>query len=214
MWKSIKYKSGKTGLVGQPDICFKIMEVFFVMDTESKVNIKTFKKAVGIICEAASLDVMANDLVQFLYADMALKGSAVFFYNAEFKELEALAAFGLSSSYLTKGIITVDKSFLSANLEGKISVCADLSSATSLQYPEKAKEEGIASIISVPIISLGEFLGVLRFYHGEAWTPSEEDLNSLSILGYCMGIAMTNNRLLNATLSISELLDNVLPGRQ
>jgi signal transduction protein with GAF and PtsI domain len=186
------------------------MEVF-TMNDKTKINIVTFKHAVAITCESENIDAMANGLVQFLYADLGLKGSGIFFYNADDKELEMLATFGLSSSYLTKGIITVDKSLFSANLKGNIAFCADVSKDKSLQYPEKAKEEGILSIISVPIMFLGEFLGVLRLYHGEPWTPSLEDLGSLSILGYCIGIAMTNNRLLNATTTIAELIDNVLP---
>jgi signal transduction protein with GAF and PtsI domain len=182
-----------------------------IMDTECKISIQSFKGVVGIICKSKNLDTMANGIVQFLCAKMDLKGSAIFFYNSELHELETLATFGLSSTYLTKGIITVDKSFFAANLEGKISVCTEKDINTSLQYPEKAKKEGIASIVSVPIIYLDEFLGVFRLYHSVQCTPTEDDLVSLSILGHCIGLAMTSNRLLNATQTISDLLNDVLP---
>jgi|SaaInl7_200m_RNA_FD_contig_91_204113_length_1554_multi_3_in_0_out_0_1 signal transduction protein with GAF and PtsI domain len=181
------------------------------MESECKISMQTFKSAVSIICKSTNLDAMANGLVQFFCADMNMKGSAIFFYNSEFHELEALATFGLSSTYLTKGIITVDKSFFSANLEGKISVCAEDRINTSLQYPEKAKKEGISSIVSVPIIYINEFLGVLRFYHGKPCAPTEDDIVTLSILGRCIGLAMTNNRLLNAGQTIMEVLEDVLP---
>ena len=181
------------------------------MNAECKVSIQTFKGVVGITCKSKNLDAMANGIVQFLCAEMDLKGSAVFFYNSDLHELETLATFGLSSNYLTKGIITVDQSFFAANLEGKISVCTEEDMSTSLQYPEKAEKEGIASIVSVPIMYLDEFLGVFRLYHGVQCIPTEDDIVSLSILGHCIGLAMTNNRLLNATQAISDLLKEVLP---
>jgi signal transduction protein with GAF and PtsI domain len=183
------------------------------MASKSKMNMEAFKKAVRLVCQADSLDTMANGVVQLIAAEMGFKGSAVFFLNPDYKELEMLASFGLSPTYLTKGTISADKSF-AQNLKGELFFSSDVTKDKSVQYPEKAKQEGIASIVSVPIIFSGDVLGVLRIYHGKVWTPSEEDMDSFATLGLAIGTAMAGSRLLNALQTVAEVTANVLPSKQ
>ncbi len=180
------------------------------MSALNKIDMKTMKKAIRVASESESLDAMANGIVQLLVADLAVKGCAVFFLNPDYKELEMLATFGLSPSYLTKGTLSADKSFAD-NLNGKPFVCEDVSREKSVQYPEKAREEGIVSIVSVPIVFARDVLGILRLYRGEAWKPSEEDIDSLEVLALTIGTAMASSRLLNAVQTIAEVTANVLP---
>jgi signal transduction protein with GAF and PtsI domain len=180
------------------------------MTAEIKINMETLKKAIRVTCESDSLDAMANGLVQLLVARLDIKGCAVFFLNPDYKELEMLATFGLSPAYLTKGTLSADKSFAD-NLKGKPFFSADVSKDKSVQYPEKAREEGIAAIVSVPIVFSRDILGVLRLYHGKPWTPCEEDMDSLSVLALSMGTAMASSRLMNAVQTIAEVTANVLP---
>ena len=180
------------------------------MSVPNKIDMETMKKAIRVASESESLDDMANGIVQLLVADLAVKGCAIFFLNPDFKELEMLATFGLSPSYLTKGTLSADKSFAD-NLKWKPFFCEDVSKEKSVQYPEKAREEGIVSIVSVPIIFAGDVLGVLRLYHGETWRPSQEDMDSLEVMAFTMGTAMASTRLLNAVQTIAEVTANVLP---
>lgn len=182
------------------------------MGNKTKMNMETFRKAVRLVCQSDALDAMANGIVQMMVTDMGLKGSAVFFLNPDYKELEMLASFGLSPSYLTKGTISADKSF-APNLKGEIFFSSDVLKDKSVQYPEKAKQEGIASIVSVPIIFSGDVLGVLRLYHSKPWSPSEEDMDSFATLGLAMGTAMAGSRLLNALQTVAEVTANVLPSK-
>ncbi len=182
------------------------------MDAEAKISIETFKTVTKAIARSRSLDTMTNHLAQMLVAALGIKGCAIFFLNPETRELEMLASFGLSPDYLTKGPLLADKS-IGSDLTGEPVVISDVSRDVKLQYPEAAKKEGIAAILSIPIVFLNEVIGVLRLYHHEVWNISKEDLDSLHVLAQNIGLAMTYTRLLNAMHSIVEVTGEVLPQR-
>lgn len=181
------------------------------MAAGTKINIEIFKTVTKAIAESDNLDIMANHLAQLLVASLDIKSCAIFVLEPESKELEVLASFGLSPKYLSKGPIQADKSFAS-NLEGKPVVVPDVSEVQNLQYPEEARSEGIGAIVSIPIVFLSEVIGVLRLYHGEVWTISEQDLDSLNLLAENIGLAMSYTRLHNAIQSIMEVIGRALPG--
>ncbi|MGD8703109.1 MAG: GAF domain-containing protein, partial [Desulfosarcina sp.] len=69
-----------------------------------------------------------------------------------------------------------------------------------------ARKEGIAAIVSLPIVHLGEVVGVLRLYHYDPWQVSDHDLESLQILAGIIGLAMTYSRFHNSIHAIAEVL--------
>lgn len=180
------------------------------MSAEEKITIETFKTVTKAIAQSDHLDTMTNHLAQLLVAALNVKGCAIFVLDPETKELEILSSFGLSPKYLTKGPLSADKS-IAANLKGQPVIIADVSKDKSLQYPEQAKKEGIAAIVSIPILFLGEIIGALRLYHYEIWQISEKDLDSLHLLAENIGLVMTYTRLLNAVQSIDEVIRMALP---
>lgn len=180
------------------------------MSAESKITIDIFKTVTKAIAQSVSLDVMANHLTQLLVTALGIKGCAIFFLNSDTKGLETLASFGLSPMYLTKGPVLATKS-IAENLEGKPVIISDVSNNSNVQYPEEAKKEGIAAILSIPITFSMEVLGALRLYHHEVWEVSEQDVDSLRLLGENIGLAITYTRLLNAARSISDVIDAALP---
>jgi signal transduction protein with GAF and PtsI domain len=180
------------------------------MSAEAKINIETFKAVTKAIARSRNLDIMTNHLTQLLVAALDIKGCAIYFLNPETRELEMLASFGLSTNYLTKGPILADKS-IGSDLVGEPVIIPDINKDARLQYPEEAKKEGIAAILTVPIVFLNDVIGALRLYHHEVWNPSEQDLDSLHLLAENVGLAMTYTRLVNAIDSIVEVTRQVLP---
>ena len=73
-------------------------------------------------------------------------------------ELELLAPFGLSTNYLSKGPLKADKS-VRRSLRGDPVIIPDISRSDRLQYPEAAVQEGVATTVSTPILSLQEEIG-------------------------------------------------------
>jgi signal transduction protein with GAF and PtsI domain len=180
------------------------------MSQENKITIETFKTVINAIAQSHNLDVMTNHLAQLLVAALDIKACAIFVLDLETKQLEPLASFGLTPKYISKGPVLAEKS-IAAALKGEAVIVADVSKDPNVQYPQEAQNEGIASILSIPIMVSGGVLGALRLYHHETWHISDDDLNSLHLLADFVGLAMTYTSLLNAVYSIDEVIHMGLP---
>ena len=180
------------------------------MGAESRITMDIFKTVIKAIAQSVSLDVMTNHLCQLLVATLGIKGCAIFFFDPDTQELGPLANFGLSPMYLTKGPVLATRS-ISENLKGRPVIVSDVDGSGHVQYPEEAKKEGIAAIISIPITFANEVLGAFRLYHHEVWEVSEQDVDTLCLLGENIGLAITYTRLLNAARSVNEIINGALP---
>lgn len=180
------------------------------MVVEDKIDIEIYKVVTRAMAESDNMELMASQLTQLLAGTLGIKGSTIFVLNPETEELETMASFGLSIKYLNKGPVLVKKS-LDHNVMKEPIVIRDIKESDRLQYPEDAKKEGIRAIVSLPITLSGKFVGVLRLYHFEPWDISEQDLDTLSLLGENIGLAMMYTRLLNALRSVKEIVNEVHP---
>ena len=179
------------------------------MGREDMINMDAFKVVTKAIAESDNLEIMANHLIQLLVAVLEIKGGTIFILNTDTAELEVLASFGLSVHYMSKGPIRADKS-IGCSLKGEIAIINDVTKDDRLQYPEAAAEEGIGGIVSVPLIFMGDVIGVLRLYSGEKWDISEKDTDTLFVLSEIIGLALRYTSLLNAAQACNEIL-NKLP---
>ena len=173
------------------------------MAKADKITIDVFKVVTKAIAESDNLSVMLDHLAQLLAAALEIKGCSIFVLSLETEELELLASFGLSTSYLSKGPVEADKS-VGCTLRGEAVIIRDISRSDQLQYPDAAVKEGVAAIVSMPIFFLQEVIGVLRLYHHEPWDISDRDVDSLLILGENIGLAMMFARLLNTAQTVRE----------
>ena len=65
----------------------------------------------------------------------------------------------------------------------------DVADDPRIQYPEAAKKEGIASLVSVPVVSGGRIIGALRLYTAEPWEFTLENLNFIQAMANITGMA-------------------------
>jgi len=85
------------------------------------------------------------------------KGCSLMLLTPDRKLLLHTAAYGLSDWYVRKGPVSADKS-ISEALEGKPVAVLDAIEDERIQYREQAKREGIASILSVPMMLREEII--------------------------------------------------------
>ena len=71
----------------------------------------------------------------------------------------------------------------------------DVGDDPRIQYPEAAKKEGIASILSVPIMIGDEAIGAIRVYTAEKWEFTLNDVNFVQALAQIAGILIEMSRL-------------------
>lgn len=129
---------------------------------------------------------------------MQVKASALRLLNDTTHEWDLLASCGLSEKFLSKGQPHTASS-ISETLEGKPVLILDTASDPRLEYPKETVAEGIASILSLPIVARSQVIGVLRLYSAEQRQYSQEEVTFLSAIAEIAGIAIMNARLYEMT---------------
>ena len=132
--------------------------------------------------------------VDSLKSALDIKGCALFLINHQTKELEVAASTGLSTEYLRKGPVSAARSIADSLEDGPIAVY-DVSDDPRIQYPEEARKEGIASILSVPIMIGDEAIGAIRAYTAEKWEFTLDNVNFVQALAQIAGILIEMTRL-------------------
>ena len=122
------------------------------------------------------------------------KGCSLMLLTRDKKQLIHTISYGLSDWYLRKGPVRADTT-ISEVLQGKPVTILNVSQDPRIQYQEQAAKEGIASILSIPLMPHGEVTGVLRVYTSEPRLFSPEEIDFLSALANLGAIALEKARL-------------------
>ncbi len=96
-----------------------------------------------------------------------VKGACVLIYNKKDQSLDVASHYGLSEEYVQKGILNSEKSVSEIFQSGQPILIGEKDFDSSLNYPENARSEGIASILSIPLKLDMTILGVLRIYSAQ-----------------------------------------------
>jgi GAF domain-containing protein len=131
--------------------------------------------------------------------EMGLKAASIRLLDPNGRTLSLVAAHGLSQAYLTKGEIHVDKSRLDQRvLEGEVVVLYDVERETGFEYPEEATQEGIRSVLVVPLKLKDRPLGVLRAYSARPRHFGRVAISFLSSVSDLVALAIENAELYGA----------------
>ncbi len=153
------------------------------------VNYETLLKVTKAISHSKDPEEVVLLTVDSIKTTLDVKGCAVFLINRKTDELELAASYGLSDEYLDKGPVSALKSIAQSLEDGPVAIY-DISDDPRLQYPDAAKKEGIASILSVPIVAGGNLTGAMRIYTAEPWEFTLEDVNFVQAMAQMTGMAL------------------------
>ena len=164
------------------------------MKPEEERYFDSFREVVKAVNSTLDRQEVLDLLVKNVTQVMDLKGSAIRLLDSRKRTLELVASHGLSEKYLNKGPVDADKSISDA-MEGKTISVYNVIEDSRAQYPKEAEEEGIASIISVPMRIKGRVIGVMRLYTPQPREFSEEEINSAEVLAETGAIAIENAKM-------------------
>jgi len=136
---------------------------------------RLFYETAQEILSARNLQETLDSLVQSTVAAMEIKAGGLRLIDDESNNLKQVASFGLSQAYLDKGALNADQSIPEV-LEGIVVYVKDACSDPRIQYPDAMRAEGIAAVLSVPVIAGEKVIGVLRLYSAEPHDYSDEDI--------------------------------------
>ena len=169
------------------------------------INYETLLKVTKAISHSRNPEEVVLMTVENIKTALDVKGCSVFLINRKTEELEVAASFGLSDEYINKGPVSALRSIAQSLEDGPIAIY-DVLDDPRIQYPDAAKKEGIASILSVPIVAAGKVSGALRIYTSEHWEFTLEDVNFVQAMAQISGMAIEMARQYKGLKDSIEIL--------
>ncbi len=169
------------------------------------LNYETLIKITKSLSKSKDPDEIINMTVESIQSSLGIKSCALFLINRQSKELELAASTGLSTEYINKGTVSALRSIADSLKDGPVAVY-DVNDDPRIQYPEAAQKEGIASILSVPIMVGDESIGAIRAYTAEKWEFTLDDVNFIQALAQISGVLIEMSRLYKGQNEYIEVL--------
>ena len=154
-------------------------------------NTKLFLNLAADIAASLDIKTILQTLTEEVAKALRVKAASIRLLNDERTVLQLVASYGLSDKYLKKGPISAEKSIAEA-LNGKPVAITDAYTDKGVQYKKEKKEEGIVSILCVPIKAKNEVIGVLRLYCDKKREFTEDEIGLVTALAYQGGLAIHN----------------------
>ena len=176
------------------------------------INYETLLKITKAMSMSRDPEKVVLLTVESIKTALDIKGCALFLVNPKSDEMEVAASSGLSKEYLNKGPVSSLKSISQSLQEGPVAIY-DVADDPRIQYPEAAKDEGIASILSVPIVVRGNVIGAMRVYTSQKWEFTLEDVNFVQALAQMAGMLIDMCRLYEGQNEMIEVLTKMQDDR-
>jgi GAF domain-containing protein len=152
---------------------------------------------------------MLEETARGIVEEFDLKACHFRVISRDRRTLESAASYGLSEKFLAKGPVDADKS-VAAALGGDVVWVADCTSDQRVQYPAAFAREGIASMLTVPLETRGQVIGVMRLSTAvpREFTEDEVELFRVAALFCASAIVdgMFRQILAHVTASTRSLL--------
>jgi signal transduction histidine kinase len=121
--------------------------------------------------------------------------------------LDLRASHGAGAAYLNKPRLPVDDSLLGVVVRRKKPMqVANVQTSSRYQHVEVARQEGLVSLLSVPLIFAGQAIGTLSIYMDRPYSFSNEEISILNALAELSAIAIEKARLYERVVDVEEQL--------
>ena len=133
------------------------------------------------------LDLIARKIPDVIGVDAA----TIRLLDSSGRKLSLLAAHGLSTEYLDRGPVDMEKSVSKALMGSPVAIY-DAATDARIHYSEAALKEGVKSILVAPIPIKGRVKGVLRLLSKTHRRFEEKEIEFITALAAQCGIAIEN----------------------
>jgi GAF domain-containing protein len=158
---------------------------------------QVFHEVTRAVLSVLDVETVLHLITKGIVSSLDIKASALMLLSEKSHRLELVASHGLSQKYLGKGPLYADRSIADA-LRDKPVLVENAPTDDRVQYREEATEEGIASILSVPMVMREQVIGVLRIYTAEPRRFSQNEMDLISAIAEIGAIAIENARIFEA----------------
>jgi signal transduction histidine kinase len=121
--------------------------------------------------------------------------------------LDLRASYGAGDAYIKKPRLNVEESLLGVVARRKKPMqVANVQISNRYQNVEVARQQGLVSLLSVPLLFSGQSIGTLNVYTGRPYNFSNEEIRILSALAELSAIAIEKARLYERIVDVEEQL--------
>jgi len=163
------------------------------MSSASMGDFRVLSDIATVVNSTLTTEEVLRATVKSVTEALGVKGCATLLRLPGSDELVHAADFGLSESYLKKGRISLGP-IMAEVCAGNAVLILDATYDRRVEYPEAAREEGIASILSVPLMHVGEAIGILRIYTSQPRFFSEEEMEFIAAVANLSAVALNRAR--------------------
>ncbi len=177
-----------------------------------KSSEKDYLATLNKISKAITSDLYLEDILKLvvnLTANvMSAKICSLWLLDADTRELKIRATQSMSQKYLKERSLKVGEGIVGLVAKDKKPIMIK-DVAKDKRYKEKklAKEEGLVSMLSVPMMVKDRVVGVINVYTVESYEYTKSDVNMLSAVANQAAVAIENTELMVKTKVIQEELD-------
>jgi len=121
--------------------------------------------------------------------------------------LDIRASYGAGEAYLRKPRLAADESLVGVVVRRKKPLQVEnVQTSSRYQQLDIARREGLAALLSVPLVFSGQAIGALNVYRDRPYNFSNEEIRILSALAELSAIAIEKARLYERVVDIEEQL--------
>jgi signal transduction histidine kinase len=174
-------------------------------------RLQALNEGARTVSSTLELAQVLNRLVKSTAEAMGVRACSIRLLDKSGRGLEPVAVYGLSQAYLEKGPVDAVVNPLAREvLSGKVVNIPDVYNSLLLQYPEDARQEGIRSMLSAPLIGKDGPLGILRAYAVEPNRFNSEDEEFLLAIAAQGSIAIENAMAFQAVAELDAAKSNFI----
>lgn len=167
------------------------------MEKKEVEYLQVFHEVTKAVLSVLNVKEVLHLIAKRIVSPLGVKASALMLLNEKSHRLELVTSHRLSRKYLGKGPLDADRSIADA-LRGRPVLVENAPADDRVQYRDEAREEGIASILSVPMVMRARVIGILRIYTAEPRRFTDNELELISAIAEIGAVAIENARIFEA----------------
>jgi signal transduction histidine kinase len=138
---------------------------------------------------------------------MGAKSCSLMMLDESRQWLDLRAHHGAGPAYVKKPRLAVEESLVGIVVRRKKAIqLENVQTSARYQHVGVARQEGLVSLLSVPLLFGGQAIGTLSVYTGQPYHFSDEEIKILSALAELSAIAIEKARLYERTVDVEEQL--------
>ncbi len=183
-----------TAIAEQAAIAIVNARTFERAITKEREYLRVYQEVTRLISSSLNPDEVLNMIVRKLPEVMDLKAATIRLLDETGTRLDLVAAYGLSDRYLSRGPVDMEQNIREALQERPVAIY-DVTTDPRVFYRKEAQEEGIRSMLTLPIIARGKVIGILRLLTDRPRHFSQQDIDFAAALAEQCGTAIDNARM-------------------